>query len=209
MSKRPAHMTRSHFQGPLRVRIRVWWQVRRGGGLLLAPFRITGREARSAARRITVGPGTRIGQFAWFGLVGENARITIGSDCTLSASLTIAARESISIGNGTAIAERCLITDHGHDHETYVQPALAAGVAPTFGWDKTAAKEVRIGNGVHIGVNVVILPGVVVGDGAVIGANSVVTQSVPPYTIVAGAPARAIRSFTPEQATGAEAAARR
>lgn len=50
-----------------------------------------------------------------------------------------------------------------------------------------------IGNDVWIGQNAVILPGVQIGDGAVIGANSVVGRSVPPYTIVAGNPAREIR----------------
>jgi acetyltransferase-like isoleucine patch superfamily enzyme len=196
MSKRPKHVTRAHMQGPFRARVRLWWRVRRGGALLLAPFRVTGKAAGSASERVTVGPGTRIGQFAWFGLVGKHASIEIGSDCTLSASLCVSAMERITIGDGVAIAERCLITDHGHDHAAYIDPALAAGEAPAFGWDLTEAKPVVIGNGVHIGVNVVILPGVHIGDGAVVGANSVVTTSVPPYTIVTGAPARPIRAFT-------------
>jgi acetyltransferase-like isoleucine patch superfamily enzyme len=197
MSRRPPHLTRAHFQGPLRARILLWWRVRRGGALLLAPFRVTGKAARSASARITVGPGTRIGQFAWFGLVDKDARIDIGSDCILSASLCISAMDRISIGDGTAIAERCLITDHGHDHAAYLEPVLAAGGVPSFGWDLTEAKPVVIGNGAHIGVNVVIMPGVHVGDGAVIGANSVVTSSVPPYTVVAGVPARTMRTFAP------------
>lgn len=50
-----------------------------------------------------------------------------------------------------------------------------------------------IGNDVWIGQNAVILPGVHIGDGAIIGANSVVGSDVPPYTVVAGNPARKIR----------------
>ena len=50
-----------------------------------------------------------------------------------------------------------------------------------------------IGNDVWIGQNAVILPGVHVGDGAIIGASSVVGHDIPPYTIVAGNPAREIR----------------
>ena len=50
-----------------------------------------------------------------------------------------------------------------------------------------------IGNDVWIGQNAVILPGVHIGDGAIIGANSVVGHDVPPYTIVAGNPARVLR----------------
>ncbi len=50
-----------------------------------------------------------------------------------------------------------------------------------------------IGNDVWIGQNAVILPGVHIGDGVIIGASSVVGSDVPPYTIVAGNPAKEIR----------------
>ncbi|MDE6666546.1 MAG: CatB-related O-acetyltransferase [Ruminococcus sp.] len=50
-----------------------------------------------------------------------------------------------------------------------------------------------VGNDVWIGQNVTILAGVHIGDGAIIGMNSVVGSDVPPYTIVAGNPARTIR----------------
>lgn len=50
-----------------------------------------------------------------------------------------------------------------------------------------------IGNDVWIGQNSTILPGIHIGDGAIIGLNSVVGNDVPPYTIVAGNPAKEIR----------------
>jgi carbonic anhydrase/acetyltransferase-like protein (isoleucine patch superfamily) len=62
--------------------------------------------------------------------------------------------------------------------------------------------KVEIGNDVWIGTNVVITGGVKIGDGAIIAANSVVTKSVPDYTIVGGVPARFIRKrFTEEEIT--------
>lgn len=51
-----------------------------------------------------------------------------------------------------------------------------------------------IGNDVWIGANATILRGVTVGDGAIIGAGSVVTKDVEPYSIVAGVPAKKLRS---------------
>ncbi len=60
---------------------------------------------------------------------------------------------------------------------------------------------VIVGNDVWIGqgVSIVRKEGLVVGDGAVIGSGAVVTQSVPPYAIVAGVPARVIKyRFSPE-----------
>ncbi|MDR7020245.1 CatB-related O-acetyltransferase [Aeromonas salmonicida] len=55
------------------------------------------------------------------------------------------------------------------------------------------AGDTRIGNDVWIGMDAMIMPGVTIGDGAIIAARSLVTQDVPPYCMVAGAPARVIR----------------
>lgn len=58
-------------------------------------------------------------------------------------------------------------------------------------WDNKG--DIVIGNDVWIGYEAVILQGVTIGDGAIVGARAVVTQDVPPYTIVGGVPAKAIR----------------
>ena len=64
-------------------------------------------------------------------------------------------------------------------------------------WDNKG--DIVIGNDVWIGYVAVILSGVTVGDGAIIGARAVVTKDVPPYTIVAGVPARPIRKRFDEE----------
>ena len=53
--------------------------------------------------------------------------------------------------------------------------------------------EIHIGKGCMIGMRTMIMPGVNIGDGAIVGANSLVTKSVPPYTIAMGAPARVVK----------------
>lgn len=60
-------------------------------------------------------------------------------------------------------------------------------------------KEVLIGSDVWIGTRVIIMGGLKVGNGAVIGAGSIVTKDVPDYSIVAGVPAKFIRSRFSEQ----------
>ena len=55
-------------------------------------------------------------------------------------------------------------------------------------------KPVRVDAGADIGVNAVLLPGVTVGTGAIVGAGAVVTKDVAPHAIVAGVPAKFLRS---------------
>lgn len=61
----------------------------------------------------------------------------------------------------------------------------------TKSWDNKG--NIIIGHDVWIGFEAIILAGVTIGNGAIIGARSVVTKDVPPYTIVAGVPARIVR----------------
>lgn len=59
--------------------------------------------------------------------------------------------------------------------------------------------DTRVGNDVWLGHEALIMPAVSIGDGAIIASRSVVTKEVPPYTIVAGNPARIIRKRFDEQ----------
>lgn len=54
-------------------------------------------------------------------------------------------------------------------------------------------KPVVIGDDVWIGAGAILLPGIMLGEGSIVGAGAVVAQDVPPWTVVAGVPARVIR----------------
>lgn len=66
------------------------------------------------------------------------------------------------------------------------------------------ALPIHIGRNVWIGFDSCVLPGVSIGEGAIVGARSVVMESVPPYTIVAGNPARVIREIENDESGPAQ-----
>jgi acetyltransferase-like isoleucine patch superfamily enzyme len=92
------------------------------------------------------------------------------------------AHESIEVGPGVMIGPFCYLTDA--DHGT--APGLPVASQPMN------IVPVAIEEDAWLGAGVTILKGVRVGRGAIVGAGSVVTEDVPPGSIVAGVPARRI-----------------
>ena len=113
----------------------------------------------------------------------ENATLSLGSSTYICAGATIRVAHKVTIGDQCAISWNVTIMDS--DFHEY---ALEDGTIP----EKT--KEVIIGNNVWIGNNVLILKGVHIGDNAIIAAGSVVTKNVPEGSVVAGNPAKIIKS---------------
>lgn len=62
-------------------------------------------------------------------------------------------------------------------------------------WQNVKISRLTICDKSWIGFNSILLKGITVGEGAIVGAGSVVTKDVPPWTIVAGNPAKIIREI--------------
>jgi acetyltransferase-like isoleucine patch superfamily enzyme len=56
-------------------------------------------------------------------------------------------------------------------------------------------RKVVVGRNVFLGANVTILPGTRIGEGCVVGAGALVSGEMPPYHVVVGVPARAVRKL--------------
>ena len=107
----------------------------------------------------------------------------------------------VSIGENVQIGRHAHPTGWASTSPVFYQPPAsvldlplhaAADVGPAQflrDGESQALEMTNIGNDVWIGHGAFIKPGVSIGDGAVVGAQSVVTRDVPPYAIVAGAPA--------------------
>ncbi|MBR1799401.1 MAG: acyltransferase [Bacteroidales bacterium] len=91
----------------------------------------------------------------------------------------------VTIEDGASLAGGNYILAHSTPLE-YHQRCTESFVAP-----------VVVHRNAWIGVNAILMPGIEVGEGAIVGAGAVVTQNVPPNTMVAGVPARTIKTFEP------------
>jgi UDP-2-acetamido-3-amino-2,3-dideoxy-glucuronate N-acetyltransferase len=133
----------------------------------------------------TVGDETKIGAFVE---IQKNA--TVGRRCKISSH--------------TFICEGVTIEDHvfiGHG-VTFINDTYPRSTTPT-GELQTAAdwnvEGTLVKTGASIGSGSTILSKVVIGEHAIVGAGSVVTRDVPPRVIVAGNPARVLRSISAEK----------
>ncbi|MBQ0038721.1 MAG: CatB-related O-acetyltransferase [Clostridiales bacterium] len=107
--------------------------------------------------------------------------------------------DKLIIGKFCQIAAGVEFVMNGANHQMNAVSTFPFYTLEGWDMDPPAASDMPIkgdtviGNDVWIGQNAVILPGVHISDGAIIGANSIVGSNVPPYTIVAGNPARETR----------------
>ena len=153
--------------------------------------------------------------------LGENVKLSkfinlygceIGDDTKIGAFVEIQKRAFVGkrckISSHTFICEGVTIEDYvfiGHGvtfiNDSYPRATTPSGQLQTEqDWkvERTLVKK-----GASIGSGVTILSNVVIGEHAVVGAGSVVTHDVPPHTIVAGNPARVLRSV-PNMSGGSE-----
>lgn len=111
-------------------------------------------------------------------------RLIIGVNCLISVDCYFDLADTITIGDRVGISPHCMLITGNHDfHNQYNR---VGNLIPG---------RINIENGVWLGTRCTILPGVTVGEGAVVGAGAVVTKDVEPNVMVAGVPARVIRSL--------------
>ena len=92
----------------------------------------------------------------------------------------------VTIGNHVNLAQGITVTALNHNFTDHHLRIDEQGVSTT---------PVTIGHDIWIGANAVILPGVTIGDHSVVAAGAVVTKDVPPHTLVAGVPAKIIKTL--------------
>jgi acetyltransferase-like isoleucine patch superfamily enzyme len=200
---------RSYFEDPLRFFPWGLTQLYSMWVSLVYPFASKGRNldihfmsqlTRTRASRISLGNSVSLRKGAWLNVATEETRgepvIVIEDNCAIGNDSIISAKNQIHIERDVLIAQSVLIVDHNHAYEDITVPILEQGI--------TEGGRIRIGQGSWIarGAAIICPKGeLTIGRNCVVAVNSVVTQSIPDYSLVSGYPARIIRQYDPE--TGA------
>ena len=111
----------------------------------------------------------------------KHASLVLGERVFINTGATVVANHRIVVGDDCRIGDLVAIFDSDHHP---MEPSRPIRFAP-----------VRLGANVWVGRSATILPGVTIGDHAVVAAGSIVTGDVPERTLVAGVPARPVRTL--------------
>lgn len=180
----------------------LWRMVEIGAGIARAalfhrlagvdrlPILHSGVKVRRSNGTVEVGHLSEIHERVVLSAVGDSAsqsaRILIGDRTSIWYGTVISARHEISIGRECAISWNCTIIDN--DMHEIIYPEGASNC-------RTGKEFVKIGDHVWIGASAIVLKGVTIGENSIVGAGAIVTQDVPPHTLVTGIPARPIRQI--------------
>jgi acetyltransferase-like isoleucine patch superfamily enzyme len=166
---------------------------------------INTKTERQSLVNVQVGSNVRIFDFvnAYGCSIGDNSRVgafveiqkgaTIGRNCKISSHTFIC--EGVHIDDNVFVGHGVMFTNDPMPRATNADgsPQSAADwhVVETF-----------VRKGASIGSNATVLCGVTIGENALVGAGAVVTRDVPPNTVVAGVPAKVIRTLSDGNANG-------
>jgi acetyltransferase-like isoleucine patch superfamily enzyme len=160
-------------------------------------FHFTSNVSRQRASRISLGNSVTIAKDAWLNVATDDPTgeptIVIDSNCIIAVGSIISAKNQVHLERDVNVAQQVLIMDHNHAYEDLEVPIVQQGI--------TKGGRIRIGEGSWIGHGAAILCSrgeLTIGRNCVVSANSVVTRSIPDYSVVFGMPATIIRQYDPQ-----------
>lgn len=173
----------------LALRYRMVGNVTVGANSHVNWWKLSGRRGR-----IRIGTGSVVHCRVDFD--APTGEVSIGDRSYIGAS-HIVCHTRVTIGDDAIISWGVTLVDHNsHSLDWAERKAdVASWIEGGKNWDGVAIAPVCVGDKAWIGFGASILKGVEIGEGAVVGAQAVVTRNVPPYTVVAGNPARVIREL--------------
>lgn len=138
---------------------------------------------------VEIGANSVIGDNCWLNVCvrDDRIRMKIGQHVLVGRDAVISTAGYLEIADFCVLAPRVYVSDADHRFENITLPVMNQGI--------TAGRSVIIEENCWLGINAVVTGNLTVGRGSVVAANSVVTSDVPPFAVVAGAPARVIKLY--------------
>ncbi len=157
--------------------------VKFGQGSFLGP----GYDLDPKMQGVVLGDNVMIGRNAWLDIAPgtPNGKILIGSGTQIGRQVVMSACRKIEIGKKCLVSYNVSFMDHDHDFSRIDVSPMDSGI--------TKGREITIEDNCFIGAHSFILKGVKLGKHCVVGANSVVADSFPENSVIAGNPAKLIR----------------
>lgn len=155
------------------------------GSIIRLTFRGNAKKL-CQSRNIEIGRNVFIDKDSWLSVM-DGAKFKIGDNTIINRYLVVSCVNSVEIGENVLITDRVFITDADHGYTDIARPIMKQSMSQ--------GQPVKIEDNCWIGMNVCILKNVTIGKHSVIGAGSVVTKSIPPYSIAIGNPARVIKGY--------------
>lgn len=131
--------------------------------------------------RLLLGDRVQVNRGVYLGAFGE--RFDVGDRTTFNRGALVDGRGSIRIGSDVLVGPYAQLISYQHRFADRSMPINIQGFE---------LAEIVIEDDVWIGAGAIVLAGVTIGRGAIVAAGAVVTSSCPPYSILAGVPARVI-----------------
>lgn len=154
-------------------------------------FRILyGGKHIDIANNVTMGKGLVVEVYDKFQDQSFTPHIEIGSYVNIGDHSHISCINGITIKDNVRMGRKVFITDNAHGASERSLLDMRPNIRPLY-----SKGPITIEENVWIGEMVCIMPGITIGRGSIVGANAVVTHDVPPYTLVAGNPARVIKQI--------------